>query len=141
MTLHRISFEAFTDLCREKPNISIALISYAAREASVYANHLVRAGRRSPLERVAHGLLEMHFRMKAVGCASEDAFELPYSQEIIADAIGLSTPHVNRMLSELKRQGLIATKHHTSNSWIRLRCKFWRSLSHRTLSAPPSPLN
>ncbi|MGY4402265.1 Crp/Fnr family transcriptional regulator [Bradyrhizobium sp. USDA 3315] len=112
MTLHRISFEAFTDLCRERPNISIALISYAAREASVYANHLVRAGRRSPLERVAHGLLEMHFRMKAVGCASEDAFELPYSQEIIADAIGLSTPHVNRMLSELKRQGLIATKHH-----------------------------
>jgi CRP-like cAMP-binding protein len=112
MTLHRISFDAFTGLCRERTNIAIALISYAAREASVYAHHLVRAGRRSPLERVAHGLLEMHFRLKAVGCASADAFELPYSQESIADAIGLSAPHVNRMFSELKRQGLIATKNH-----------------------------
>jgi DNA-binding transcriptional regulator LsrR (DeoR family) len=54
----------------------------------------------------------MHFRLKAVGCASADAFELPYSQESIADAIGLSAPHVNRMFSELKRQGLIATKNH-----------------------------
>lgn len=113
MSLHRISFDAFSDLCRERPNIAVALIGFAAREASIYAHHLVNAGRRSPLERVAHFLLETHFRLKAVGYASEDSFELPISQESIGDAVGLSAPHVNRMLSELKHQELIETKNHT----------------------------
>lgn len=112
MSLHRVSFQAFTELCRERTNIAIALIWYAARESSVYAHHLVNAGRRSPLERVAHFLLEIHFRLKAVGCASEATFELPFSQESIGDAVGLSAPHVNRMLSELRHQGLISTENH-----------------------------
>lgn len=112
MTVHRVSFEAFTNLCKMRSNIAIALIWFAAREASLYANHLVSAGRRLPLERIAHFLLEIHYRLKAVGCASEDVFELPFSQESIGDAVGLSAPHVNRMLSELKEQGLIATENH-----------------------------
>ena len=115
MSLHRVSFDAFTDLCKLRPNIATALIWFAAREASIYAHHLVNAGRRSPLERVAHFLLETHFRLKAVGCASEDSFELPFSQETIGDAVGLSAPHVNRMLSELRHQGLIGTQNHTIN--------------------------
>jgi len=113
MSLHRVSFEAFTDLCKERANIATALIWFAAREASVYAHHLVNAGRRSPLERIAHFLLEIQFRLKAVRCASDDTFELPFSQESIGDAVGLSAPHVNRMLSELKNQGLIAAENHS----------------------------
>lgn len=113
MSLHRVPIEAFTELCKQRSNIAIALIWFAAREASIYAHHLVNAGRRSPIERVAHFLLETHFRLKAVGCASENSFELPFSQESIGDALGLSAPHVNRMLSELKRQGLIGTQNHT----------------------------
>lgn len=60
-----------------------------------------------------HFLLETQFRLKAVGLASEDEFELPFSQESIGDAIGLSAPHVNRMLSELRQRGLIATENRT----------------------------
>jgi len=115
MNLHRVSFEAFTELCKQRTNIAIALIWFAAREASIYAHHLVNAGRRTPLERVAHFLLETHFRLKTVGCASENSFELPFSQESIGDALGLSAPHVNRMLSELRHQGLIGTQNHTIN--------------------------
>ena len=113
MSLHRVSIEAFTELCRQRTNIAIALVWFAAREASIYANHLVNAGRRSPLERVAHFLLETHFRLKAVGWASDGSFELPFSQESIGDTLGLSAPHVNRMLSELRHQGLIGTQNHT----------------------------
>lgn len=113
ITLHRIPLDAFTSLCKQRSNIAIALIWFAAREASIYAHHLVNAGRRSPLERVVHFLLETQFRLKAVGLASEDEFELPFSQESIGDAVGLSAPHVNRMLSELRRRGLIATENHT----------------------------
>jgi CRP-like cAMP-binding protein len=112
MTLHQISFGAFTDLCKERPSIAIALIWFAARELSVYAHHLTDAGRRSPLERIAHFILEMHVRLRAVGYATENAFEMPLSQEGIGDAVGLSAPHVNRMLSELKGEGLIAMRGH-----------------------------
>lgn len=112
MCVHRISFDAFVELCKGRSNIAIALIWYAARESAVYAHHLIDAGRRSPLERIAHFVLEMHFRLKAVGLASENAFENPLSQESIGDVLGLSAPHVNRMLSELKYEGFIAVEGH-----------------------------
>jgi CRP-like cAMP-binding protein len=47
-------------------------------------------------------------RLRAIGAASADSFVMPLSQEGIGDVIGLSGPHVNRMLAELKREGLIA---------------------------------
>lgn len=112
MTLHRISFETFVEVLNKRPNIAIALISLAARETALYAHHLVNAGRRAPLERIAHFLLEMHFRLRAVGLASESTFELCLSQEAIADAVGLSGPHVNRMISQLKREHLITIENH-----------------------------
>jgi CRP-like cAMP-binding protein len=108
MSLHNIPFEAFVELCEARPKIATAVIWYTAREAAVYAHHLVDTGRRSPLERIAHFLLEMHVRLQAVGHASENSFEIPLSQEGIGDAVGLSAPHVNRMLSELKSERLIA---------------------------------
>jgi CRP-like cAMP-binding protein len=110
MSLHRIPLDAFKDLCRKRANIATALIWFAARETAIYAEHVIDAGRRAPLERLAHFLLETHMRLKAVGHASDDSFEMLVSQESIGDAVGLSAPHVNRMLRELKSEGLIETK-------------------------------
>jgi CRP-like cAMP-binding protein len=110
MSLHRVPLDAFRDLCQKRANIATALIWFAARETAIYAEHVIDAGRRAPLERLAHFLLETHMRLKAVGHASEDSFELLVSQESIGDAVGLSAPHVNRMLRELKSEGLIETK-------------------------------
>jgi CRP-like cAMP-binding protein len=53
MSLHHISFEAFVELCEQRLKIAIAIIWYTAREAAVYAHHLVDAGRRSPRTQVA----------------------------------------------------------------------------------------
>jgi CRP-like cAMP-binding protein len=112
MDLHYVPLDAFTDLCLERANIATALLWFAAREAAIYAEHVVGTGRREPLERLAHFLLEMLTRLQAVGCASEDSFEMPLSQEGIGDVVGLSAPHVNRMLAELKSEGLIAMNRH-----------------------------
>jgi hypothetical protein len=38
---------------------------------------------------------------------------VPMSQEIIGDLLGLSIPHVNRMLRQLREQGLISARNHT----------------------------
>ena len=107
--LHPVPLDAFTDLCLKRANIATALVWFAAREAAIYAEHVIDTGRREPLERLAHFLLEMLTRLQAVGYASENSFEMPMSQEGIGDVVGLSGPHVNRMLAELKSEGLIAT--------------------------------
>lgn len=112
MNLHQVPIEAFTELCLNRANIATALLWFAAREAAIYAEHIIDAGRREPLERLAHFLLEMLTRLHAVGCASENSFVIPLSQEGIGDMLGLSGPHVNRMLAELKSEGLIAVRGH-----------------------------
>jgi CRP-like cAMP-binding protein len=112
MSLHHVPLAAFTELCRRRANIATALIWFSAREAAIYAEHIIDAGRREPLERLAHFLLEMLTRLRAVGCASENSFVMPLSQEGIGDVLGLSGPHVNRMFAELKSEGLIAVRGH-----------------------------
>jgi CRP-like cAMP-binding protein len=101
----------FLDLCRRIPSLAIAMLWYTGHELAAYADHIVDVGRRSPLERVAHFLLELHSRLLAAGCAAEDSFEMPLSQEIIGDLLGLSAPHVNRMLHQLKAENLISMDH------------------------------
>ena len=43
-----------------------------------------------------------------VGLADEFAFNLPFTQEMMSDALGLSVPHLNRMLTKLRAEGMIA---------------------------------
>ena len=74
----------------------------------MYAEHLIDVGRRSALERVAHFLLELLTRLKIIGLADERSFRMPLTQELIADALGLSVPHVNRTLRQLREDELVS---------------------------------
>jgi biotin operon repressor len=44
-----------------------------------------------------------------VGLADQNSFDMPLTQEELADTLGLSTVHVNRMMQELRENGLITT--------------------------------
>jgi CRP-like cAMP-binding protein len=88
----------------------VAVMSWlAAQEAAIYAEHIVDLGRRTPLERLAHFLLEIHARLLAVGRAEVASFHLPFSQEVMADALGLSVPHLNRVMQQLRGERLITS--------------------------------
>jgi CRP-like cAMP-binding protein len=108
MTLQVCSLESFAGLCYREPKFGLVLSWLAAQEAAYYAEHVIDVGRRSPIERLAHLLLEIHSRLALVGNAGEFAFDLPFTQEMMSDALGLSVPHLNRMLTKLKAEGLIA---------------------------------
>ena len=108
MTVDVLRLESFLGLCRKVPEFAIAMLWYGEHELAAYADHVVDVGRRSPLERLAHFVLEMHSRLRSAGCAAERSFDLPLSQEIIGDLVGLSAPHVNRMLHQLKAEHLIS---------------------------------
>ena len=75
-------------------------------EASLL-DHIVRLGRQTAYERMAHLLLELRWRLAAVGLGSDRRFPLPLTQEVLADALGLSIVHVNRTLQQLRRDGLL----------------------------------
>ena len=96
------SLDAYVQLCYRHPQYGLALSWIAVQEATTYAEHVIDVGRRTPVERLSHFLLELHARLQAVGRAEKTRFTLPFSQEVIADVLGLSVPHLNRMMQQLR---------------------------------------
>ncbi|MBO9544810.1 Crp/Fnr family transcriptional regulator [Caulobacter sp.] len=79
----------------------------AAAQQGRMIDQMVRLGRQTALERMAHLLLELHSRLAEIGEVRGETFHLPLKQEILADALGLSLVHVNRTLQQMKRDKLI----------------------------------
>ena len=104
------SLDAYLQLCYRHPQYGLALTWIAVQEATTYAEHVIDVGRRTPIERLSHFLLELHDRLKTVGRAEKARFTLPFSQEVIADVLGLSVPHLNRMMQQLRAEKLIADR-------------------------------
>ena len=92
------------------PGLAAKLFGLFACEPAILAEHLITVGRRSALERVAHFLLELLIRLQLIGLADERSYRLPLTQETISDALGLSIPYVNRVLQQLRRDGLVTIK-------------------------------
>ena len=107
MRIHVCSIDAYVQLCYRRPQFGLALSWLAVHEAALYAERVVDTGRRTPPERLAHFLLELHSRLAMTGRAEAASFDLPFSQEVLGDALGLSVPHLNRMLSQLRFEGLV----------------------------------
>jgi CRP-like cAMP-binding protein len=92
------------------PRLAAKLFRLLACEQAILAEHLITIGRRSAPERVAHLLLELLIRLQFIGLADERSYRLPLTQETISDALGLSIPYVNRVLQQLRRDGLVTIK-------------------------------
>lgn len=95
-------------LARECPEIGMRLAGLIAQDRSLAYDQLSSVGRRSARERVAHLLLElfMRSRMRWPGHRSEE-MHLPLTQEHIGDATGLTGIHVNRVLRDLRQDGIL----------------------------------
>jgi CRP-like cAMP-binding protein len=78
-------------------------------EESLLVNQVVRLGRQSAHERLINLMLEFHDRLAAAGLVQDGSFVLPFTQEVLSDALGLSTVHTNRTLQQLRRENLIET--------------------------------
>ena len=89
------------------PRLATAVLWAASRDEAMVVEHLVGIGRRDARERTAHFLLELGARLKLVGLGSTSGYACPLSQYMLADALGLSAIHVNRVLRELRETGLM----------------------------------
>lgn len=104
--LSPVSFEKLSSLFGQYPRLGAALFWCTACDAALYGEHLVDLGRRSAYERLAHLILELLARLRVAGLAGELSYTLPLTQEFVADVLGLSVPHVNRMIRCLREEGL-----------------------------------
>jgi CRP-like cAMP-binding protein len=89
------------------PRLATAVLWAASRDEAMVVEHLVGIGRRNALERTAHFLLELSTRLTLVGRGTREGFACPLTQYQLADALGLSAVHVNRVLREMRDQGLL----------------------------------
>jgi CRP-like cAMP-binding protein len=92
------------------PGLTRACYATASLDEAYLLNQLMRVGRQTAYERTAHFILEIHERLGLVGLAGETSVAIPLTQEIMADALGLSVVHLNRTLQQLRRNQLIEFK-------------------------------
>lgn len=62
-------------------------------------------GRRASIERAAHLMCELYLRARNVGLTLETRFALPLSQSLLADSLGMTPVHLNRVMKELRASG------------------------------------
>jgi len=95
------------DLTRRRPNIAHALWRDTLTEASIFREWICNVGQRDATSRVAHLVLELYTRMKAIGRTDGPSFSFPATQALFADAIGTSVVHMNRVVQELRSQRVL----------------------------------
>lgn len=100
-----------TEILHAQPKLASAILWALSRDTAIAEEHLVDLGRRSALVRTAHFLIELGARLRLVGLASEDGYHCPINQSLLADALGISAIHLNRVLRQLREKGCLTFRH------------------------------
>lgn len=107
-----IPAETIIDLTDRLPRVARALWWSTLVDEAITREWVVNVGQRKALARVGHLICEMFVRLKAVDLVEGTSFEFSVTQAELANTVGLSPVHVNRTLTEMRKQGLIAWTGH-----------------------------
>jgi CRP-like cAMP-binding protein len=102
-----IPAKVIEDMLTESTKLTRALWWSTMTDSAVLREWIVDHGSRDSLERIAHLMCEMLIRYRIIGETTDDSFPFLLSQEELADATGMTPVHVNRMLRQLRSDGLI----------------------------------
>jgi len=95
------------DAFAQTPRLAAAVLWAASRDEAMVVEHLVDIGRRNAVDRIGHFLLELGSRLALVGLGDEAGYACPLTQYHLADSLGLSAVHVNRVLRILRESGSV----------------------------------
>jgi len=107
-TVADVPRDVMQDVVLTRAAIATAIIELTLVDASILREWVVNIGRRDARARIAHILCEFAVRLESRGLASDHGFILPMTQEQLADATGLTSVHVNRVLKSLEAERLIS---------------------------------
>lgn len=102
-----IPVEAIRDIAADRPQVGQAMWYETLVEAAIFREWTLNVGRRDARARTAHLLCEFALRLEVAGLGQASEFDLPMTQEQLADALSLTSVHVNRTLRYLAEEGWI----------------------------------
>jgi CRP-like cAMP-binding protein len=105
--VRQIPHPVLRELIETHPRLGQLLWRETMIDSAIFREWVVNLGARDAHRRTAHLFCELQTKLLALGLADEEGFELPFTQADLADAVGVSTVHVNRVLQQLKREGLV----------------------------------
>ncbi|HVF83155.1 MAG TPA: Crp/Fnr family transcriptional regulator [Sphingomicrobium sp.] len=115
--------EAIVQLTLDRPGVAHAMWIDTLVDGSIFREWIMNVGRRDAKTRLAHLLCEFALRLKIAGLGEDTNYELPMTQEQLADTTGMTPVHVNRSIKALEKEGVIQRSHPRSvhiGDWRRL---------------------
>lgn len=106
----RLAPKEFEEISDAHPKLLRALWWESLVTDSIQREWLVSVGQRDALESVAHLACELYLRLKTVGLVQGQRCDFPLTQLDIADALGMTQPHVSRTVAELNRTGFVTLR-------------------------------
>lgn len=107
-TIAYIPAEEIRRVAVEFPRLGMAMWYDTLVDGSIFREWIANIARRDAAARLAHMLCEFGLRLEAIGLGDRLSYQLPMTQEQLADATGLTSVHVNRTLMDLEARGLIS---------------------------------
>ena len=112
-TIAWLDHDRLIDEIIDRPYVSIALWWSSLQQEAILRERIAVIGRRQAHARIAHLLCEIYERLRLVGEAVNHLYRLPVTQVELADALGMSEVHANRMLRRLQQEQLIGSDYRT----------------------------
>lgn len=102
-----VPHEKLEAITREHPHLTRVYWFLTNLDAAIHREWELSLGRRTAISRTAHLFCELHARLALVDLADDEGYALPFSQTVLAECVGLTSVHVNRVLRELRERGLV----------------------------------
>ena len=102
-----INHEALRQLHRRKPNVAEMFWRDTLIDAAMFREWIVNVGQRPAPARLAHVMMELRERLRVIGRVDGSSFEMPMTQEEIGEALGITGVHANRVIRQLREEGIV----------------------------------
>ena len=102
-----VSHRSIDELMERAPKLAVVLWRSSLADASILRQWMANNGRRTARQRIAHVLCELLVRYRSIGLAQNHRYKFPVTQIELGDAVGVSVVHVNRVLKDLRGDGLV----------------------------------
>jgi CRP-like cAMP-binding protein len=87
--------------------LGLTLLTAISMDEAMILDHLVKMIRGDAMQKTVHFLLKLRARMSLIGQANADGYACPLSQGTLADVLGITPIHLNRVLRQLREAGLL----------------------------------
>jgi CRP-like cAMP-binding protein len=102
-----VPHERLSAITEQYPHLTRVYWFSTNLDAAIHREWELSLGRRTAISRMAHLFCELFVRLRIVGLTEGTSYELKLTQTDLAEALGLTSVHINRTLKELREQGLV----------------------------------